>query len=92
MNATSISQSLPGSTLRAQPETNTVSPNHAPSTMSSGTPDIAQLASAPFDQERWDRWQARGRAADAAIARRLRATALCAAAIGVLGALIWITT
>ena len=88
MKATPIGQLLPDSTLAARPETMTAYPNQAPSTKPWGTPDVGELASAPFDQESWDRWQARGRAADAAIARRLRTAALFAAAIGILGALI----
>jgi hypothetical protein len=68
----------------------TPSQSHGPPTIASAnTRDIAELATVPFNQESWDRWQARGRADDAASARRLRMAGLFAATIAFLAASFW---
>ena len=52
----------------------------------------AEIAVAPFNQETWDRWLARGRASDTASAGRARTIAIAAAALACLAASVWTLT
>ena len=42
-----------------------------------------------FDQESWDRWEARGRASDVAFRHRVRMLALLVGSLGLLAASVW---
>jgi hypothetical protein len=50
---------------------------------------MSEIAAAAFNQRTWDEWQARGRAADAAFAARVRVLALVAAAVVAIAAAFW---
>lgn len=45
---------------------------------------------APFDQERWDAWVAKGRRADAASTEKVRMLAVLGVTIGVVAGAVWI--
>lgn len=49
-------------------------------------PHQADFAVLPFNLESWNLWQARGRAADVALGKRMRTLAALAVAIGCLAA------